>query len=228
MRMRRKANLDARIAAAEETGKLLILNVSDRHFQRAVINKEYIDFEKAFGNVNRTHPIVLEIGCGKGKFCTELAKREPEINIIAVEMSSNVIIDAAEKAIAMNLNNLILVRCDAEYLEKYIPQGTISRIYLNFSCPFPKKSYEEHRLTHRHFLEIYKKLLTPTAEIHLKTDNRHFFEFSIQELTQSGFALKNVSLDLHSDGLEDNIETEYEQRFTAEGQRIYRLEAFLL
>ena len=225
MRMRRKANLDGRIADAEKTGRLLILNVEDRHFERAVLKKEYLDFEKIFGNKN---PVVLEIGCGKGQFCTELAKREPGLNIIAVEKSSNVIIDAAEKAIATGLKNLITIRCDAEYLARYIPEGSISRIYLNFSCPFPKKSYEEHRLTHRRFLETYKKLLAPGADICQKTDNRKFFEFSVQEFTQSGFALKNVSLDLHADDCKDNIETEYERKFVAEGLRIYRLEAYLL
>ncbi len=225
MRMRRKARLTERIEAASESGKLLVLNVEDRHFQRAVLDKEYLDYDALFHNSN---PVVLEIGCGKGAFCCALAEREPDINIIAVEKSSNVIIDAAEKAISMGLENLILVRCDAEYLEKYIPAGSISKIYLNFSCPFPKKSYEEHRLTHRRFLEMYKRLMAPGAEIFQKTDNRKFFEFSIGEFTQTGFALKNVSLDLHEDAPADNIETEYEHRFAEQGLRIYSLEAYLL
>ena len=222
--MRRKARFEERLAACAESGKLLILNCEDRHFQRAVEEKEYLDFEKLFGNRN---PVVLEIGAGKGQFCCELAKREPDINILAVERSSNVIIDAAEKVIEMGLPNVILIRCDAEYLVKYIPEGSIGRIYLNFSCPFPKKSYAAHRLTHRKFLEIYKKLLATSAEIHQKTDNREFFEFSIEEFSESGFTLKNVSLDLHSSGFEGNIVTEYEKRFSDLGQPIYRLEAYL-
>ena len=224
MRMRRKARLDERLAACEASGKLLILNVDDRHFQRAVVEKEYLDFEGLFGNKN---PVVLEIGAGKGQFCCELAKREPNINIVAVEKSSNVIVDAAEKAISLGPPNLVLLRCDAEYLEKYIPEKSVARIYLNFSCPFPKKSYAPHRLTHRKFLEIYKKILADGGEIHQKTDNREFFEFSLEELSQSGFALKNVSLDLHSSGFEGNIVTEYEQKFTEMGMPIYRLEAYI-
>ncbi len=222
--MRRKARLDERIAACEASGRLLILNCEDRHFQRAVEEKEYLDFEKLFGSKK---PIQLEIGAGKGQFCCELASREPETNIIAVEKSSNVIVDAAEKAIFLGLPNLILLRCDAEYLEKYIPEGSVSRIYLNFSCPFPKKSYAAHRLTHRKFLNIYKRLMAPGAEIHQKTDNREFFEFSIEELSECGFTLKNVSLDLHNSGFEGNIVTEYEKRFSDLGQPIYRLEAYL-
>lgn len=224
MRMRRKARLDERLAECEASGRLLVLNVEDRHFQRAVGQKEYIDYKAVFGNSN---PVVLEIGAGKGQFCCELAAREPDINIIAVEKSSNVIVDAAEKIISLGLKNVIAVRCDAEYLEKYIPEGSISRIYLNFSCPFPKKSYAEHRLTHRRFLKIYKKFLAPRAEIHQKTDNREFFEFSLEEFSESGFTLKNISLDLHNSGVEDNIETEYERRFSEQGLPIYKLEAYI-
>lgn len=224
MRMRRKANLDERLAACRQTGRLIILNCEDRNFQTSVIEKEYLDIKGLFGNDN---PVVMEIGAGKGQFACELAKRNPGINVLAVERTSNVIVDAAEKAIAMNIPNLYLLRCDAQYLEKFIPEGIITRLYLNFSCPFPKKSYAAHRLTHRNFLSIYKKLLAPGAEIHQKTDNRKFFEFSIEELSECGFTLKNISLDLHADGMEDNIVTEYEQRFSDMGLPIYRLEAYL-
>ena len=222
--MRRKARLDERLEECRSTGRLLILNVEDRHFQRAVEEKEYLDFPALFGNGN---PVVLEIGAGKGQFCCELAQREPEVNILAVEKSSNVIVDAAEKIISLGIKNAVALRCDAEYLEKYIPEHSVSRIYLNFSCPFPKKSYAAHRLTHRKFLEIYKKLLVPGAEIHQKTDNREFFEFSLEEFSQCGFTLKNISLDLHKSGFEGNIETEYERRFSEQGLPVYRLEAFL-
>lgn len=222
--MRRKARLDERLAECEASGRLLILNVDDRHFQRAVEEKEYLDYGQIFGNENSVY---LEIGAGKGQFCCELAKQRPDINILAVEKSSNVIVDAAEKAISSGLKNVELLRCDAEYLEKYIPQHSIAGIYLNFSCPFPKKSYAAHRLTHRRFLEIYKKLLARGAEIHQKTDNREFFEFSLEEFSESGFTLKNISLDLHKSGFEGNIMTEYEKRFSDLGQPIYRLEAYI-
>lgn len=224
MRMRRKANLEQRLAACVETGKLLILNCEDRNFQTSVVEKEYIDLKKLFGNDN---PVVLEIGAGKGQFACELARLNPDKNILAVERTSNVIVEAAEKAIAMGLPNLYLLRCDAEYLTKFIPDGVIERIYLNFSCPFPKKSYAPHRLTNHKFLKIYESLLVPDGEIHQKTDNRQLFEFSINELSGYGFTLKNVSLDLHASDFEGNIMTEYEKRFSDMGMPIYRLEAFL-
>ncbi|MBQ8622897.1 MAG: tRNA (guanosine(46)-N7)-methyltransferase TrmB [Oscillospiraceae bacterium] len=224
MRMRRKTHLEERLAACEETGKLKIIWCEDRNFEEAVKVKELFDFEKMFGNNN---PVHLEIGCGKGQFACDLATRYPDINVLAVEKTSNVIVDAAEKAIALNIPNLMLLRCEAEYLEKFIPEHSIERIYLNFSCPFPKKSYAIHRLTHSRFLKIYEKLLKEGAEIHQKTDNKGLFEFSLNELSGYGFTLKNVSLDLHASDFKGNIMTEYEKRFSEMGQPIYRLEAYL-
>lgn len=222
MRMRRKKHLDERLDACSDI--IISMYREERNFSASVQQKDYINIEKLFGNKN---PIYLEIGCGKGKFASELAKNNPEINIIAVEKTSNVIVEAAERAKSEGVTNLKFLLGPAEYLPIFIKDKSVSRIYLNFSCPFPKKRYASHRLTHKNFLEIYKNIMNDTAEIHQKTDNTHFFEFSIEQLTQSGFALKNVTFDLHSSGFEDNIMTEYEERFTKEGLNIYRLEAYL-
>lgn len=222
MRMRRKKHLEERLDACSDI--IISMYREDRNFSTSVQKKEYIDTEKLFGNKN---PVYLEIGCGKGKFASELAKKNPEINILAVEKTSNVIVDAAERAKAEKIPNLKFLLGPAEYLPVFIKDKSVDRIYLNFSCPFPKKRYASHRLTHKNFLEIYKTIMTDTAEIHQKTDNTHFFEFSVEQLSQSGFALKNVTFDLHSSGFEDNIMTEYEERFTKEGLNIYRLEAYL-
>ena len=151
----------------------------------------------------------------------------PDINFIAVEKSANVIVSACEKAIDKGLKNLVFLKCSAEYLNSYIPDNLIERIYLNFSCPFPKKKYASHRLTAAPFLKIYKRLLTANAEIHMKTDNMGLFEFSIEQLSQNGFAIKNISLDLHNSGFEGNIVTEYESKFVSLGLPIYRLEAYI-
>ena len=222
MRMRKKKNLEERLAAVGDY--LLICDFEDRNFNTAKDIKEYIDFDAWFGS---SKPLFLEIGCGKGKFACEYAKANPDINLIAVEKSGNVIVEACETAKTLGLCNLKFIKCGAEYLEKYIKPMSISRIFLNFSCPFPKKAYATHRLTHTRFLEIYKRIMKPQAEIHQKTDNMHFFEFSIEHFTISSFKLKNISLDLHNSDFEGNIETEYEHRFASLGQPIYRLEAFL-
>ena len=208
MRMRRKRNLDQRLADCKD--KLFEIITDELNFEKAIQNKEYIDFDKIFGNDN---PTVLEIGCGKGKFACEYAKAHPEQNVIAVEKYGNVIVEACERAIEDGIDNLYFIKGNAEYLPKYIKDGSVERIFLNFSCPFPKNKYAIHRLTHHRFLSIYRLLLCEGGEIHQKTDNMHFFEFSIEEFSQNGFALKNVSLDLHRSGFEDNIMTEYEARF---------------
>ena len=222
MRMRRKRNLDQRLADCKD--KLFEIITDELNFEKAIQNKEYIDFNKIFGNDN---PTVLEIGCGKGKFACEYAKAHPEQNVIAVEKYGNVIVEACERAIEDGIDNLYFIKGNAEYLPKYIKDGSVERIFLNFSCPFPKNKYAIHRLTHHRFLSIYRLLLCEGGEIHQKTDNMHFFEFSIEEFSQNGFALKNVSLDLHRSGFEDNIMTEYEARFSSMGMPIYRLEAYI-
>ncbi len=222
MRMRRKRNLDQRLADCKD--KLFEIITDELNFEKAIQNKEYLDFYKIFGNGN---PTVLEIGCGKGKFACEYAKAHPEQNVIAVEKYGNVIVEACERAIEDGIDNLYFIKGNAEYLPKYIKDGSVERIFLNFSCPFPKNKYAIHRLTHHRFLSIYRLLLCEGGEIHQKTDNMHFFEFSIEEFSQNGFALKNVSLDLHRSGFEDNIMTEYEARFSSMGMPIYRLEAYI-
>lgn len=222
MRMRRKRNLDQRLADCKD--KLFEIITDELNFEKAIQSKEYIDFDKIFGNGN---PTVLEIGCGKGKFACEYAKAHPEQNVIAVEKYGNVIVEACERAIEDGIDNLYFIKGNAEYLPKYIKDGSVERIFLNFSCPFPKNKYAIHRLTHHRFLSIYRLLLCEGSEIHQKTDNMHFFEFSIEEFSQNGFALKNVSLDLHRSGFEDNIMTEYEARFSSMGMPIYRLEAYI-
>lgn len=222
MRMRKKKNLKERLAAVSDY--LYVSECDDRNFKTAINDKAYIDFDLWF---EKLQPLYLEVGCGKGKFACEYAASHPEINLIAVEKDSNVIVAACETAQKMNLKNVRFIKCSAEYIERHIKPNVIERIFLNFSCPFPKNKYASHRLTHNGFLEIYKRIMKPDAEIHQKTDNMHFFEFSIEQFSGSGFALKNVSLDLHNSDFEGNITTEYEQKFVSQGLPIYRLEAYI-
>ena len=222
MRMRKKKYLDERLEAVSDI--LFISNLEDRNFNTASKKKEFIDFDNWF---HLSSPYMLEIGCGKGGFALEFARRNPNINLIAVEKDANVIVSACEKVKESGIKNVRFIKCSAEYLPKYIKPHSINRIFLNFSCPFPKSKYAAHRLTHPRFLEIYKELMSKGAEIHQKTDNMGLFEFSIESLSGSGFALKNVSLDLHNSSFEGNIETEYEHKFASLGLPIYRLEAYI-
>lgn len=222
MRMRKKKNLKERLNFVKDY--LYISECEDRNFKTAVNNKDYIDFKKWFCSDN---PLYLEVGCGKGRFACKYAAAHPEINLIAVEKEANVIVAACELAQKMNLKNVRFIKCGAEYIERHIKPDSVERIFLNFSCPFPKNKYASHRLTHNGFLEIYKRIMKSDCEIHQKTDNMNFFEFSLEQFSQNGFALKNVSLDLHNSDFEGNIMTEYEQKFVSQGLPIYRLEAYI-
>lgn len=222
MRMRKKKYLTERLA--EVSDYLYISESEDRNFNTAINDKDYIDLKAWFGE---DRPLYLEIGCGKGKFAVEYAKSHPEINLLAVEREANVIVSACEAAKREGITNLKFLKCSAEYLERHLKEKSVERIFLNFSCPFPKKKYASHRLTNYTFLEIYKRLLKRDAEIHQKTDNMQLFEFSIEQFSSNGFALKNVTLDLHNSKFEGNIVTEYEARFLSLGQPIYRLEAYI-
>lgn len=220
--MRRKSRLDERIT---ECGEHLLITEGCDFYEKPEQEKyDIIDLKKVFGNDN---PVMLEIGCGKGGFAFKIAEKYPEINFIAVEKISNVIIEACEKADREKPKNLRFMNVAAENLLYYLGEHSISVIFLNFSCPYPKYTYRNRRLTYFRYLDIYKKLLIKGGEIRLKTDNRGFFEFSLQSLSENGFILKNITLDLHAGDLTDNIETEYEKMFVAEGKPIYKLEAYL-
>ena len=144
MRMRKKKYLTERLDAVKSL--ILDTDLEERDFEKAIQTKDYFDFEEMFGNGN---PVHLEIGCGKGQFVCEMAKRCPDINFIAVEKERNVIVAAVEKVENAGLTNVRFIAGCAEYLPRFIPEHSIERIYLNFSCPYPKEKYKKHRLTHR-------------------------------------------------------------------------------
>lgn len=220
MRMRKKKHLEDRLAAC--AGVMIYMQNQNEFADDPLKDELFFDCQKVFGNDN---PVQLEIGCGKGAFIIELAKRNPDINYIAVEKTPNVLVTGAEALMESGIKNVRFCLGQAEYLLHLFRPHTVDRLYLNFSCPFPKESYAKHRLTHTRFLEIYREVLKSGAEIHQKTDNRRLFEFSIEHFSANGFVMKNVSLDLHNSGFEGNIMTEYETRFTNMGLPIYRLEA---
>ncbi|EGC8557090.1 tRNA (guanosine(46)-N7)-methyltransferase TrmB [Listeria monocytogenes] len=179
-------------------------------------------WQEVFGNNN---PIHIEIGSGKGQFISGMAKANPEINYIGIEMIESVLVSALDKTIEADVPNLRLVARDAKLLEECFEKGEIAQIYLNFSDPWPKKRHTKRRLTNPTFLTIYERLLPKAGEIHFKTDNRSLFEYSLVAFSEYNMLLTFVSLDLHNSDYEGNIKTEYEEKFSAKGFPIYRLEA---
>ncbi len=177
-----------------------------------------------FGNNN---PIHVEIGMGKGKFIMRQASEHPHINFIGIEKYSSVLLRALQKSSDARLSNLYFLRFEAEYINEIFGQDEISRIYLNFSDPWPKDRHAKRRLTSKEFLQRYDGCLKKDGEVIFKTDNRTLFEFSLEEVKLAGWELKEVTFDLHhSEYLEGNIMTEYEERFSSMGNPIHRLVAY--
>lgn len=166
-----------------------------------------------------------EFGSGKGRFITTMAERHPAVLHVAVEREPEVLIKTAEKARRALPDNLHLINTDVERIEEVFAPGEVDRLYLNFSDPWPKNRHAKRRLTHQRFLARYRRILAPDAELHLKTDNRLLFEFSLNELCADGWRLKNIALDYQPAEDADDVMTEYEERFREKGQPIYRLEA---
>ncbi|MBD8027083.1 tRNA (guanosine(46)-N7)-methyltransferase TrmB [Ureibacillus sp. Re31] len=181
------------------------------------------NWKAVFGNEN---PLHIEVGTGKGQFVTGMALANPNINYIGIELYDSVIVSALEKVLDANTPpNLRLLKVNGADLAKYFAKDDVSRVYLNFSDPWPKTRHAKRRLTHEGFLKLYESILVDNGEIHFKTDNRGLFEYSLVSMSEYGMLLKYVSLDLHANMPEDNIMTEYEEKFSAKGQPIYRLES---
>ncbi|MFA5602360.1 MAG: tRNA (guanosine(46)-N7)-methyltransferase TrmB [Bacilli bacterium] len=174
-----------------------------------------------FGNNN---PLYIEIGMGKGKFIINNALKNPDINFIGIERVDNVLVKAIENVNEFQLSNLKLIRLDAVDIDNIFDVNEIKRIYLNFSDPWPKKRHSKRRLTYKTFLSKYDMILN--GEIHIKTDNRSLFEYSIESLSEYGYKLKNVYLDLTNSNILNNITTEYEDKYILENKTIYKLEAY--
>jgi len=179
-------------------------------------------WQEIFGN---DHPIHVEVGSGKGAFVSGMAKANPEINYIGIDIQKSVLSYALDKVLATDVPNIKLLWVDGSDLTDYFEDGEIDRLYLNFSDPWPKKRHEKRRLTYQSFLATYQQILPENGEIHFKTDNRGLFEYSLVSFSQYGMKLKGVWLDLHASDFEDNVLTEYEQKFANKGQVIYRVEA---
>lgn len=175
----------------------------------------------------KEQPLYIEVGMGKGQFVIGMAQKNPHLNFIGIEKFDSVMVRALEKVIeAGELPNLKLLKIDADELTEIFEENEVAGVYLNFSDPWPKPRHAKRRLTHENFLKLYQTIMKEDGAIRFKTDNRLLFEYSLASLSQYGMILQDVALDLHKrEDLEWNVMTEYEQKFSAKGQPIYRLEA---
>ena len=209
MRMRKKKHGEERINACAE------LLIADPSVLMADPASPFSDKSKG---------LCLEIGCGKGNFAVGTAKARPEENLIAMEKVPDVCCVALEKAMACKddrPDNLRFIIGNADNLNEWFPEHCLDRIYLNFSDPWPKAGHAKRRLTHRIFLERYKRVLKEDGRLIFKTDNVGLFDFSLESFEEFGCTVEWMTRDLHnSERAEGNVMTEYEKNWSGKGYTI--------
>ena len=185
-----------------------------------------------FGN---DHPVYLEVGMGMGTFIRTHSFLHPENNYIGFELNTTVMYKAVTRykacleergmQSAVPDTNLRFINSNARFLEEYFAENEISRIYLNFSDPWPKEKSAGRRLTSPQFLSLYEKILRPEGLIEFKTDNRGLFDYSVETIPAQGWKIIQISYDLHQDPVmnEGNVMTEYEEKFSVKGNPIFKL-----
>lgn len=200
----------------------------EAHSHVATTKEEIIEQLSKYNKDNK--PVRIEIGMGKGTFIIEMAQKYPEYHFIGIELFDSVLIHGVRRYDAMEQapTNLTFARCDAIHLADVIQPHTLDTIYINFSDPWPKKRHTKRRLTAPQFLKMYEQLLIPNGHVIQKTDNVQLFEYSLMSFSQNDWTLEQLSLDLHHNALlnEENVRTEYEERFAKKGQSIYYLKSF--
>ena len=165
----------------------------------------------------------VEVGCGKGKFTAETAEANPDVLVIAIERCREAMVVAMEKAKNMGLTNVFFVDMDVALMENCFAPGEIDRLFINFPDPWPRSKNAKRRLTFRTFLRMYSRVIREGGEIHFKTDNAPLFDFTLEELELVGLPAKNVTRDLHANGIM-GIMTGYEEKVHALGTPINRCE----
>lgn len=191
------------------------------------MNNHFVDNPKAYKGkynklFNNNNPIEIEIGMGKGNFIIEKAKRNPNINYIGIEKYATVLVYAMRKLEDIDLPNLKIINIDANEISDVFSKE-ISKLYLNFSDPWPKKKHSDRRLTSHIFLDKYKDIFEKNCFIEMKTDNMNLFEYSLVSLSKGNYQLEEVFLDLYQNIDDDNVQTEYEKKFVSLGMPIYKL-----
>ena len=207
MRMRRMKNLEPRMAACAQL----------RIAEPAALKGNWRSLKP------KCTALWVEVGCGKGKFTAETAAANPDVLLIAVERCREAMVVAMEKAQAMGLTNVYYIDMDVANIEEIFAFGEIDRLFINFPDPWPRKKNAKRRLTYRTFLDKYCRVIRQGGEIHYKTDNAPLFEFSVEEFAACGLEVRNLTRDLHKDGIV-GIMTGYEEKFHGLGTPINRCE----
>ena len=207
MRMRRMKNLESRMANCAD------LRITDP----AALKGNWRSLKQD------ATQLWVEVGCGKGKFTAETAEANPDVLLIAVERCREAMVVAMEKAREMGLKNVYYIDMDVANIVEIFAGFEIDRLFINFPDPWPRKKNAKRRLTYRTFLDKYCRVIKQGGEIHYKTDNAPLFEFSVEEFAACGLEVKNLTRNLHENGIV-GIMTGYEEKFHALGTPINRCE----
>lgn len=173
---------------------------------------------------NRTAPLHVELGTGKGRFISQMALQQPNVNFIGIEAQQDVIYYAGLKVKELELSNVRLLLFDINNIEDIFAEASVDRFYINFCDPWPKARHAKRRLTHVGFLAKYRQLLKQGGQLFFKTDNRPLFDFSLTQFAEAGLSVDNLTFDLHNSSFMGNIMTEYEEKFSGIGEKINRCE----
>ncbi len=175
---------------------------------------------------NNNHPICLELGMGRGSFIIDMAKSNPNINYIGLELDKSQTASAINKIGGQKLNNLKIICSDAKNIIDYFSKE-IDTIYLTFSEPWPKKQDERKRFTHESYLRLYDRIFKKNKHIILKTDNKILFSSALESLSEYWYSFEKVSLDLHNDERKiPNIMTDFEKQYYKEHRPVFYLDAY--
>ena len=208
MRMRKKRNLEPRL---ERCQSVTILDP--------------IEYKgKWLTLMPQATQIFVEIGCGKGRFATQMALNHPDVLYIAIEKEKSAVVLAMEKTIQANISNLFFIAGDASNLCDYFAMGEVHAIYVNFCDPWTGNKHAKRRLTHANYLTLYRQICTPGGSFSFKTDNDALFRYSVWSLKEFGMEEIHAVTDLHATAL-PNIMTEYEERFSKQGIAIKQITA---
>lgn len=208
MRMRKKPNLIPRM---ERCSRVLLPTVEGECAQRG-------HWRELMPQARQLH---LELGCGKGRFTVETAMQNPDVLFIAIERVPDAMVIAMERAMELGLTNVYFMDDDAARLPQIFAPGEVDRIYVNFCDPWPGHKHSRRRLTSEGFLCVYRQVLREGGQIHFKTDNRDLFEWSLFQFPKVGFALSEVTRNLHENG-PCGVMTDYEEKFHNMGTQINR------
>jgi len=175
------------------------------------------NFKKVFGNNNK---IFLEIGMGKGSFLIKHARQNPNINFIGFEKYPSVLLGALKTIEEEKLTNIKIICADAINIDK-IFYKEISKLYLNFSDPWPKKRHVKRRLTSPVFLNKYNSIFKRFKIIEQKTDNDDLFSYSLDSYKECGYYILRKNNNYF-----DSVRTEYEEKFISKGKNINYVKVF--